>query len=79
MARLKDVPTLCSLTLLEQPFKCYIAPNLSGPFQTVFCCSRVGEIHTFSRFFKNQFFCVSKVTNYYLKIINNLRAYVCVV
>ena len=23
-------------TLLEQPVKCYIASNLSGPFQTVF-------------------------------------------
>ena len=22
--------------LLEQPFECYIAPNLSGPFQTVY-------------------------------------------
>ena len=30
------VPALCSLTLLEQPVKCYIASNLSGPFQTVF-------------------------------------------
>ena len=22
--------------LLEQPFECYIAPNLSGPFHTVY-------------------------------------------
>ena len=22
--------------LLEQPFECYIVPNLSGPFQTVY-------------------------------------------
>ena len=32
-------------TLLEQPFECYIAPNLSGPFQTVFRCARVGLIN----------------------------------
>ena len=31
--------------LLEQPFECYIAPNLSGPFQTVFRCARVGLIN----------------------------------
>ena len=35
--------------LLEQPFECYIAPNLSGPFQTAFRCARVGEIHRFGR------------------------------
>ena len=39
-------------TLLEQPFECYIAPNLSGPFQTVFRCARVGEIHAFGRYLK---------------------------
>ena len=34
-------------TLQEQllPFECCIAPNLSGPFQTVFRCARVGKIH----------------------------------
>ena len=48
-------------TLLEQPFECYITPNLSGPFHTVFRCARVREIHVFSRylasgrFFKNRF------------------------
>ena len=39
-------------TLLEQPFECYIAPNLSGPFQTVFRCARVGEIYTFGCYLK---------------------------
>ena len=58
VARLKDVPVLCSLTLLEQPFQCYIATNLSGPFQTVFRCARVGEIHAFGRFFKKKDFSV---------------------
>ena len=38
--------------LLEQPFECYIAPNVSGPFQTVFRCARVGEIHAFGRYLK---------------------------
>ena len=38
--------------LLEQPFECYIAPNLSGPFQTVFRCARVGEIHAFGLYLK---------------------------
>ena len=27
--------------LLEQQFECYIAPNISGPFQTGFRCARV--------------------------------------
>ena len=36
-------------TLLEQPFECYIPPNLSGPFQTV---ARVGEILTFGHYLK---------------------------
>ena len=31
-------------SLLEQPYECYIAPNISGPFQTVFPSARVGEI-----------------------------------
>ena len=35
--------------LLEQPFECYIAPNLSGPFQTV---ARVGEIYVFGHYLK---------------------------
>ena len=39
-------------TLLEQPFECYIAQNLSRPFQTVFRCARVGEIHAFGRYLK---------------------------
>ena len=52
MARLKDVPALCSLTLLEQLFECYISTNLFGPFQTVFRCARVGEIHAFGRYLK---------------------------
>ena len=37
-------------TLLEQPFECYIATNLSGPFQTDFRYARVGEIHAFGRY-----------------------------
>ena len=49
-------------TLLEQPFECYIAPNLSGPFQRQF--SAVPEwgryVHAFGRFFKNGFFCFLK-------------------
>ena len=36
-------------TLLEQPFECYIPPNLSWPFQTV---ARVGEILAFGRYLK---------------------------
>ena len=34
--------------LLEQPFECYIAPNVSGPFKT----ARVGDIHAFGRYLK---------------------------
>ena len=39
-------------TLLKQPLECYITQNLSGPFQTVFRCARVGEIHAFGRYLK---------------------------
>ena len=38
--------------LLEQPFECYIAPNLSGPFQTVARVGEMGEIYSFSRYLK---------------------------
>ena len=39
-------------SLLEQSYESYIAPNVSGPFQTVFRCDRVGEIHAFWRYLK---------------------------
>ena len=39
-------------TLLEQPFECYIATNLSGPFQIVYHYARVGDIHAFGRYLK---------------------------
>lgn len=38
--------------LKEQPFECYIAPTLSGPFQTIFRSARVGEIQVFGRYLK---------------------------
>ena len=39
-------------SLLEQPYEWYIAPNISGPFQTVFPSARVGEIQGFGRYLK---------------------------
>ena len=36
-------------SLLEQPYECYIAPNISGPF---FPSARVGEIEGFGRYLK---------------------------
>ena len=38
--------------LLEQPFECYIALNLSGPLQAVFHCARMREIHAFVHYLK---------------------------
>ena len=33
--------------LKQQPFECYMATTLSGPFQTVFRCARVEEIQVY--------------------------------
>ena len=38
--------------LKEQPFECYIAPTLSGPFQTVFHSARMGEVQLFGKYLK---------------------------
>ena len=38
--------------LKEQPFKCYIASTLSGPFQTIFCSARMGEVQVFGKYLK---------------------------
>ena len=38
--------------LKEQPFKCYITPTLSGPFQTVFHSARMGEVQLFGKYLK---------------------------